>query len=203
MKKYPSIPTKISNGKSIYAFAKLDGSNIRAEWNNKKGFYKFGSRKRLLGTDQWIIPNAEELIRAQEKDISLIAKEHNWDRLLLFYEFWGINSEFGNHEQDDDHKVSLIDANPYKKGILEPKEYLSIFEDKIQIAPLLYHGFCDDDFVQSVRNSELDGMPPEGVVCKCRGKGNTIEMFKIKSQSWYDRLKTFCGDDLEKFKRLS
>lgn len=28
----------------IYAFDKLDGSNIRFEWSRKRGFYKFGTR---------------------------------------------------------------------------------------------------------------------------------------------------------------
>lgn len=37
MKQYPSITTKFSKAKTI-AFDKLDGSNIRAEWSDKKGF---------------------------------------------------------------------------------------------------------------------------------------------------------------------
>ena len=44
MKQYPTIPKTIQSI-DIIAFDKLDGSNIRAEWNPKKGFYKFGSRK--------------------------------------------------------------------------------------------------------------------------------------------------------------
>ena len=51
MKQYPSISHDIRSVQA-YAFDKLDGSNIRAEWHPKKGFWKFGSRTRLLGTDQ-------------------------------------------------------------------------------------------------------------------------------------------------------
>jgi hypothetical protein len=43
MKTYPSISRDIV-GQPIYAFDKLDGSNIRAEWSKKNGFHKFGSR---------------------------------------------------------------------------------------------------------------------------------------------------------------
>ena len=46
MKQYPSIPglkeLEKLKGRKIYVFDKIDGSNIRAEWNPKKGFYKFG-----------------------------------------------------------------------------------------------------------------------------------------------------------------
>ncbi len=41
----------------------------------------------------------------------------------MFYEFAGQNSCFGNHVETDDHKVWLIDANPYKRGILPPREF--------------------------------------------------------------------------------
>ena len=32
----------------VIGFNKLDGSNIRAEWNKKRGFYKFGSRNVMI-----------------------------------------------------------------------------------------------------------------------------------------------------------
>jgi len=44
MKSYPSIPGKHTNGIPLTVFDKLDGSNIRAEWSKKRGFYKFGTR---------------------------------------------------------------------------------------------------------------------------------------------------------------
>jgi len=50
MKEYPSIGKNVV-GEKIYAFDKLDGSQVRAEWNKKKKFYKFGTRTRLLDTN--------------------------------------------------------------------------------------------------------------------------------------------------------
>ena len=182
-------------GLPIYAFNKIDGSNIRAEWSRKRGLYKFGSRRRLLGTDQDELVEAEPLIRAHEDRIAHVCKKNRWERIVLFYEFAGPNSSFGNHIVDDEHQVWLIDAAPYKKGVLPPREFIEHFSD-LNPAPLLYRGNCNNGFVQSVKDGTLDGMGSEGVVCKAKGKGNTIVMFKIKSDSWYQRLREYCrGDD--------
>ncbi len=43
MKTYQSIEHTVSHDIPVIVFDKLDGSNIRAEWNRKqKKFYKFG-----------------------------------------------------------------------------------------------------------------------------------------------------------------
>lgn len=203
MKTYPSISREITKGISIYAFGKLDGSNIRAEWSKKQGFYKFGSRKRLVGTDQLWLPEAEQIIHEKfEKDLANIFKKNRWERALVFFEFLGENSFAGNHENES-HELYIIDVNLYKEGILPPKEFLKHF-DNLQIAPILYHGPCNGDFVESVLNSTLKGMPVEGVVCKAKNSKKTPEplMFKIKSNTWRQRLKNFCGDDEKKYQQL-
>ena len=196
MKHYPSIPSEVRPGEYIYAFDKIDGSNIRSEWSKKQGCYKFGSRNRLLGEDQPIIYKAKELILKYEDEIGKLCKDQKWESIILFWEFAGPNSAFGNHIEDDEHKVWLIDANPYKKGILPPKDFISLFGD-FNPAPCLYQGYCDNDFVQSVRNSSLEGMGSEGVVCK-----TAKLMFKIKADSWYARLKEHCGDNEKLFEQL-
>jgi hypothetical protein len=194
MKAYPSIPALIQMGLPIYAFDKIDGSNIRAEWGKKRGFYKFGSRKRLLGEDQPIIVKAQDLILKQEETVAAICNKNRWDRIILFYEFAGPKSSFGNHIDDDDHQVWLIDANPYKKGILPPREFLEHFSE-LNPAPLLYRGNCNNSFVRSVKDGTLEGMGREGVVCKVKGRGNEIVMFKIKSEAWYAELHEHCAGD--------
>jgi len=40
MLEYPTIKKEVINI-PIYAFDKIDGSNIRVEWGPKNGFYKF------------------------------------------------------------------------------------------------------------------------------------------------------------------
>lgn len=203
MKSYPSISKEIVSGMDIYAFSKIDGSNIRAEFNKKQGFYKFGSRNRLLGSDQLFISEAETIVKEQwEKQLSEIFKKNQWERAIVFFEFWGDNSFAGIH-QNEPHKLNLIDVNPYKKGILPPKEFVDKFGD-LNIAPLLYHGPCDGEFVKSVRESFLTGMSEEGVVCKAKNPKNTNQpvMFKIKSNKWLAKLKEFCAGDDNKFLQL-
>jgi hypothetical protein len=194
MKSYPSIPSIIQMGLPIYAFNKIDGSNIRAEWSAKHGFSKFGSRKRLLGEDQPVLVKAQDLIKEQEELVAGICKKNRWNKIILFYEFAGLNSCFGKHVDDDYHQVYLIDANLYKKGILPPREFIEHFHD-INPAPLLYRGNCTNSFVKSVKDGTLVGIGSEGVVCKTKGRGNEIVRFKIKSDAWYTKLREYCGSD--------
>jgi len=49
MQDYPSLERGVVlKGRPIYAFDKLDGSQIRVEWGKKKKFWKFGTRKQLI-----------------------------------------------------------------------------------------------------------------------------------------------------------
>jgi len=201
MKSYPTIPAKIQPNLPIYAFDKIDGSNIRAEWVYKKGFVKFGSRTRLLGEDQPIIYKAKDLILEQLDIVSDICKSNRWAKATLFYEFYGPNSFAGHHCESDEHKVILIDVCVHKKGFLSPREFINTFQN-LPSAQLLYHGNCTVNFIQSVSNGNLDGITSEGVVCKFKGKGNSIGRFKIKTYAWYDRLREFCNGDAQKFDLL-
>lgn len=204
MKSYPSISKEIIKGLDIYAFGKIDGSNIRAEYSKKKGFYKFGSRNQLITDEQGVLNKAKDLIINNFSDPTLqIIKKQRWERVILFFEFAGSKSFAGIHEENDSHDVWLIDANPYKKGILPPNEFLSIFGD-LNTAPLLYHGKCNDEFVESVKFSRLQGMPEEGVVCKAKNPKDKHcpIMFKIKSHRWLERLKEKFSGDEKMFERL-
>lgn len=202
MKQYPSISKDIDKNRIVYAFDKLDGSNIRAEWSRKRGFHKFGSRKRLLGSDQFLIAKAEALIVDRwEKHISTICRMEGWDRVVFFFEFLGDRSFAGNHVEDDEHRVELIDVSLHKSGIIQPAEFLNIFGSLprgISTAQMLYHGPCDAEFVESVVEGTLQGMSGEGVVCKSKGRRKSPpHMFKIKSQQWLDRLRDSCDSDSE------
>jgi hypothetical protein len=202
MKTYPSISREVPSGLSVYAFSKLDGSNVRAEWTRKQGICKIGSRKRLLGSDQGILVRAEALIREQEVELAAIAKENRWDKLTLFFEFLGPSSFAGNHVEGEQQSVYLIDVAPHKQGIMPPREFCKTFEGRVPTAPLLYHGPCDGEFVESVRAGTLEGMPFEGVVCKTSQGRHKLVMFKIKSRAWLERLKEHCQGDERLFEQL-
>ena len=202
MKSYPSIEKRFAKKETYYIFDKLDGSNIRAEWSKKKGFYKFGTRKRLLEEKEEGLGEAVTLIKEFEKDFLDFAKKQKVDRFVAFFEFFGENSFAGNHEKED-HKVVLIDLNIYKKGFLHPKDFINLFENSnIEIPKLLYVGKPNQDFFESVWNGTLEGMTFEGVIGKRMIGKNSHDYFKTKNKAWLDKLKERCGNNQALYNRL-
>lgn len=202
MKAYPSIDGHIQN-LPIYAFDKLDGSNIRGEWSRKKGFYKFGTRTRLVDETDTVFGKAPELLRAKyEKDLTDIFRKERYESAVVFFEFHGPNSFVGVHA-DEPHTVTMFDVNPFKKGILEPAEYMKLF-GHLSIARLLYRGNPNSEFVEQVKNGTLPGMTFEGVICKAKNPKRTPApvMFKVKNLAWIQKLRDLCKDDENKFKEL-
>jgi hypothetical protein len=207
MKSYPSIDHKINGEVDIYAFDKLDGSNIRAEWSLKRGLYKFGTRKRIIDITDRHLGKSVKLIKELEESLHKICQRNRWHReVVFFFEFWGPHSFAGQHRREDDHKVTLIDVSVHKQGFLPPRDFIKSFEGKIEIPKVFHHGKVGPEFVDIVKQSALEGMTFEGVVCKAknpRGKktGKRVA-FKIKSQAWLDKLKEECGEDEKKFEML-
>lgn len=88
MKSYPSITKDINPYTRIYAFDKIDGSNIRGEFNNKKGFYKFGSRNTLIDENTPTLGKSIAIIKEKfEKDIAAVFKKNNWKDGVCFLNF--------------------------------------------------------------------------------------------------------------------
>jgi RNA ligase len=202
MELYPSIERQIRN-ETIYAFDKIDGSNIRAEWSKKAGFTKFGTRKRLLDPSEPVLGEAVELIMHKYSDyLSKIFRKERLERATAFFEFAGEHSFAGQHE-DEPHDVILFDVHVYKQGIMTPRDFIKTFDNKVEIAPVLYHGKPNQDFVRSVKEGTLPGMTFEGVVCK-GGLDNRrrVVSFKVKNQAWLNRLKEKCGDDEKMYEML-
>lgn len=205
MKFYPSITKEIRHDVYIYAFDKLDGSNIRAEWNSKRGFYKFGTRNQLIDEKTLPFGQAIPLIKEKyEKDLTSIFKEQQWKEALCFFEFWGPSSFAGNHNFEETLDVTLIDVNPYKEGILFPADFIKLFGE-LDIPKICYEGYVTTELFDNVKQSTLKGMTFEGVVCKgANDKATKMPvMFKIKSKAWLDKLKEICKGDDSLFERLS
>lgn len=203
MKQYPKIGADIRSDVPIYAFDKLDGSNIRAEWNRKNGFYKFGSRKVLIDSTH-PCEEAIELIRSKyEDDLTKAFREQRFEKVTCFFEYFGDQSFAGRHT-DEEHKVVLFDVNPYKKGILPPADFLKLV-GHLDVPPVLYRGNANQDFEESVRASTLSGMTFEGVVCKAKNPKRTPMplFFKVKSRAWYDRLRIYVAGDDKLYRNLA
>lgn len=205
MKSYPSISGNHDYSNIFYVFDKLDGTNIRAEWSTKKGFYKFGTRNQLIDetNKQW--GKSISLISEIEPEFRKIMKKFNVSSTVGFFEFHGPSSFAGQHDLNDEMKITLFDLSPDKKGLIEPRIFLEYFEDsKIDIPKLLYNGKIGSEFINSVKNDTLEGITFEGVVCKSinyKSPGLPF-MFKIKTNKWLDKLKIYCKEDELKFKEL-
>lgn len=194
MKEYPSIQGEIV-GQPIYAFDKLDGSNVRAEWSKKRGFYKFGKRHGLVDETDPLLGEAKGLIlESYSESLSRIFSKNRWQTAVGFFEFSGPNSFAGNHA-DEPHEVVLFDVSAEKKGLLDPRDFLKLFQDQVKTAALLYHGNPNSILEDAVRSGQLEGMTFEGVVCKGKfvSPGRPL-MFKIKNRAWIDKVKGLYAD---------
>lgn len=208
MKKYTSIPT-FNEGMledpalvgKVYLFDKIDGSNIRAEWNSKKGFYKFGSRNKLISDDSFILNKSINLIKSKEGILSEILKQNNLQQVVLFFEFFGPNSCFGQHKNDDEHEVKLIDCSVYKKGYMSADKFVDIFGN-VGI-PNYKREYLTENVVDFIQRGLYDCFGREGVVVKGKYSKSLGMPFmaKIKRHSWYDELRTRCAT-IEEFDKL-
>jgi RNA ligase len=215
MKTYHSIPHMIAPGRKknflhteldVIAFDKCDGSNIRAEWSPKRGFYKFGSRKCLIDEKHEQLGKSVGLIQDTcAAELAKVFKDERWEKAICFFEFYGPRSFAGNHHEDDDHQVTLFDVNPHKRGMVSPRDFIKLF-GHLEIPEVLYEGLADDKFVDAVHNSTLPGITLEGVVCKApnpNGKKTSQPiMFKLKTKKWLDMLREFVNYDEALFQRL-
>jgi hypothetical protein len=206
MKKYPKIPywNKGFFDEFCYAFDKLDGSNIRVEWQRKLakkstigGFAKFGTRQTMIGKNH---PFGEvvdifykELAGPLEKIFFNHPHFRNQPKITLFLEYFGVNSFAGLHQESDEKQLILIDVDQYQKGFVPPKDFIEIFKG-IGIPKVIYQGFYTTDFIQEVRSNKYN--LTEGVVCKGvrKTKGRDIVwMTKIKTDEWLERVKKKMG----------
>ena len=204
MKQYPSI-TKQTQNIYVYAFDKLDGSNIRAEWDRKKGFCKFGSRHQLIDNTHLFLGKAPEMIRAKyEKELTDVFKKERFEKVVCFFEFFGPSSFAGVHVDEEPHDVVLFDVDVFKKGLIAPREFIKTV-GHLDIPKVVYQGNLNSEFVEDVRQGKLNNVTFEGVVCKSNETdkyGHPI-MFKVKSEAWLTKLRNFCKDDEKLFEQLA
>lgn len=189
MKSYPSIPhyDKEFIGRKIWAFDKLDGSNIRFEYSRKRGWYKFGTRKEMIDENTPIYGKAVTIFLDKYSDdlARIFRKEYsNIQSFIVFGEFVGENSFAGQHNFDDKMDVVMFDINIYKKGLIHPRDFIDKFSS-LHIPDVIYVGDYDEDLINNVTNN-IWGLK-EGVICKgaLKRKGNDeIWMTKLKTKKW-------------------
>jgi len=201
MKEYPHITNQITN-EYIYAFDKMDGSNIRAEWVKGKEFCKFGSRDTLISDNFPILKQSIPILKEKyEEKLHNIFVKNRVLKAVCFFEFYGPSSEFGNHKEDEEHDVILFDIS-IQTGLLHPRDFLS-WSKYLHIPNLVFQGRITAKIIEEIKNRELKGITFEGTVCKgpMIKPGNPL-MFKIKTYDWLAKLKEHCQGNKKLFKKL-
>lgn len=197
MKQYQTIGREVVKGQPFWAFDKLDGSNVRVEWNPKRGFWKFGSRTQLIDETGPLGARAIPLMKAREDRIGSFLRASRAQEATCFFEFHGPNSFAGVHQWDEEgFQVDLIDVSLFKQGLMSPGAFVKAFAGIVPIPNLVHHGNITDSLIQEVWNGTLPGVTFEGVVCKGAPlkNGYPPHMFKIKSKAWIDKVKSLYKD---------
>jgi len=215
MIRYPHVPywNKGVFGTHVFAFDKLDGSNIRATWSKKlskktsfsNGFGKFGTRTQLtyLKDPTWGLA-VELFMKKYSAGLDKIFCEDSDFRqtreVTVFAEFFGANSFAGWHDENDKKlgkmDIVLFDVDVFQKGIMKPKDFIQKFSH-LDIPKIVYEGYYDQTLVDNVKNNIYD--LNEGVVVKgtTKTKKKEVEnvwMVKIKTLNWLQKVKDIHGE---------
>ena len=185
-------------GEKCFAFYKYDGSNLRFEWTKKKGWVKYGTRRRLFDASDEVFGGAIELFQntlAEGIDKVLRDQYRDTQKVTTYAEFVGPRSFAGQHHPDDEKELVLFDVSIHKKGLVAPIDFVKQF-GHLNSAELIYEGNLNQTFIDDVRNDKypLD----EGVVVK-GGSGHKLWMCKIKTHSYLAKLKEVFGGEWAKY----
>jgi hypothetical protein len=209
MIEYPSI---ISASKAprapCVAFDKLDGSNIRAKWTQKRGFELFGSRHTLIEETHPHLGDAVSIFKSTHAkpldDFFRKDKEFRNEReIVVFSEFFGAKSFAGWHEPEDPKKLVVFDilVGHKNKWFVKPFDFHNTFNKIVPTPAVIYVGNMNDQLIEDVRAGKYN--VNEGVICKgtltrgdCVGK---IWMCKIKTHDYFERLRSRFKEKWEQY----
>lgn len=208
MIEYPSI---INSSKApleaCVAFEKYDGSNIRVKYTQKRGFCLFGSRTQLIDETHPHLAESIRLFRQNfEQPLTNIFKKEfpNEREIICFFEFYGDSSFAGIHNFPDVFHLTMFDVLVGHKNqkFIRPRQFLKLFDQKVQTARVIYEGNMNNQLIQDVREGKY--ALNEGVICKGLQPSGAFRggqwMCKIKTQAYLDKLKTRFGEEgLQKY----
>jgi hypothetical protein len=202
MKSYPRIQYFNQGlfGEDIYAFDKLDGSNIRAEWNPKRGWYKFGTRNTMIDERDLQFGEAITLFLNKYGDSlpKVFRTNKSYKRIesfVVFAEYVGEQSFAGRHINSDPKDIILFDVNQYKHGFVTPKNFVEDF-GHLHIPDVIYKGPYTMDFVQTIRDNQhnlKEGVIVKGVL-KTKNQKDEVWMVKVKTKEWLQKVKELHGE---------
>jgi hypothetical protein len=181
-------------GLPIIAFDKLDGSNLRFEYSQKRGFYKFGTRNMMIDETNEPFGFAIDIfMNKYSENLTKIFKSKNYRDTLAFVCYAELvceGFEFGQHDfKNGKFDLTLFDVEHHKTGFIAPRQFIKDFGET-GIPKIIYEGNLNREFVASVKNNEYE--LSEGVICKGlipNRKENNLYYCKIKTNGWFDRLR--------------
>jgi len=202
MKEYPHIDywNKCKFGAPVWAFEKLDGSNIRAEWSKKRGWYKFGTKKQMIDASHPQFGEAVYLFMDKYSEglskVFTDKKEYREIRsFVVFCEYFGEKSFAGYHVPEDKKDIVLFDVNMVQKDKwVKPKDFIKNY-NHLGIPRLIYHDNFNRSLIRDVKEGKYD--VKEGVIVKGlrRIKGEEIVwLTKIKTNWWMNKVKRQLGE---------
>jgi len=200
MKSYPTIQYFNQGlfGENIYAFNKIDGSNIRAQWNRKSGWYKFGTRNVMIDENDPIFGSAIPIFLNKYGDeLERVFNQKKYRKIqsfLAFGEYFGESSFSGMHLSTDVMDVILFDVDQYKHGFVTPKNFIDDF-GHLDIPELIYQGKYTMEFVNSVYKDAYklsEGVVVKGIF-KTRNNKDEVWQVKIKTLNWLLKVKELHG----------
>lgn len=202
MKTYPKIQYFNQGlfGEEIYAFNKFDGSNIRAEWSPKRGWYKFGTRNTMIDEKDLQFGGAITLFLDKYGDSlpKVFRENKSYKRIqsfVVFCEYFGEKSFAGRHVEGDIKDIILFDVDQYKHGFVTPKNFIEDF-GHLHIPEVVYNGLYTMDFVQDIRENKYnleEGVIVKGIF-KTKNKKDEVWMVKVKTKEWLHKVKILHGE---------
>jgi hypothetical protein len=218
MDKYPSIPSRLPDkyfGKEFYWFPKYDGQNFRAEWNNKKGWYKFGSKNQLVdNTDKYWKKAIELFMDTTGKYLDKYLREKSNKSCIIFCEYWGPTSLAGIHDLEGPMFMTIVDIKIDKKGFIAPCNFYSTIQELVRMTEyfdpngISYLDGYTEERIKAVKLGALYLDEPdksleyvkytcqpctfEGVIGK-RMEGNQLVMVKLKTDAWREKIRATFG----------
>lgn len=205
MKQYPSILTASDKkaeklfGKRCHIFNKYDGSNLRWEWSQKRGWYKYGTRHRLFDHTDDTFGGAIQLFPNTFGNMieTIVLQHYNTKDFIAYTEFLGDNSFAGYHDPNDVKRLVLFDVWIDRKGFIPPSMFVDMFGDYNWSAELLdVSVFTKADLVDIYNGKYGDG---EGVIVKATNERGEQIMTKAKTKVWLDKVHAKHGQDAHKY----
>lgn len=207
MIEYPSIiNSSKAPRKHCLAFDKLDGSNFRAKFTQKKGFDTFGTRTQLIDATTPFWGEMVEIFLTKysaELDKLFRSKDfRDFREIIIFGEFLGENSFAGRHEEEE-HDLVFFDIllGHKQRKFVKPREFVKLAKNHFPSPEVVYEGNLNEEFISRVRDNEF-GLK-EGVICKGTEPSGAfaggVWTCKIKTNEYIQKLKGLFGDEWVKY----